>query len=500
MPVQAATPLERSAAETFLWHYGGPRPELAGRGVLIEQATDDGTLAAYGALRRRSFVEQQGLFAGDDRDGLDDDPATVVLVCRTPAGDVVGGVRLAPVAGVAGEDLPGALGWWAGSRLVVAKGAPLSAGFALVRAACARVEAEGALRFDAVVQADKQAFFARLGWQAVSPVDHRGRPHVRMRWPISALAAQAAAKRVIGDVLGGLRPGAEGFVGDDGAPVPGSDLVAASDAIVPAMVERDPWWAGWCSVLVNANDLAAMGAAPVGLLDTVAAPTASLARRVIAGLRDAADRFGVPVLGGHTQVGVPAALTVTMLGRTARPVPGGGGRPGDTVSVIADLGGGWRHGYRGRQWDSSTARTAAELRALGGTLGRPGVADRVRAAKDVSMAGLAGTLAMLAEASGCGAELSAADIPRPGGVGLADWLACFAGFALVTAGDPLDDASVGEAVAPATAAPFDRLVEGGGVALVWPDGERTTVVPDGPVVGLGPAGPAGAASRDGARA
>jgi AIR synthase related protein, C-terminal domain len=111
------------------------------------------------------------------------------------------------------------------------------------------------------------------------------------------------------------------------------------------------------------------------------------------------------------------------------------------------------------------------------------VRRRVRAAKDVSMAGLTGTLAMLAEASGCGAELDVPSIPRPADVGLADWLACFPGFALVTAGDPLAPGTV----APATAAACGRLVPGGGVTLVWPDGERTVAVPPGPVVGLGPA-------------
>ena len=91
-----------------------------------------------------------------------------------------------------------------------------------------------------------------------------------------------------------------GFVGDDGAPVPGSDVIAACDAILPAMVERDPEWAGWCGVLVNVNDLAAMGARPVGLLDAVGARDASFAARVLRGLRAAADAYGVPVLGGHT--------------------------------------------------------------------------------------------------------------------------------------------------------------------------------------------------------
>jgi putative N-acetyltransferase (TIGR04045 family) len=464
-----------------LWDLGGPWPGRraadGGPGFLVIEAdADDPARAAYAALRHRAFVDRQGLFAATDHDEVDEDPRTVVLVAQTATGEVVGGVRLAPV----GED-GDRLGWWAGSRLVAAPGAPPRTGAALVRAACARAEAEGALRFDALVQADKERFFARLGWRpagSAGRVDHRGAPHVRMRWPVASLAAPALAKRTIGAVLGNLRPGGPGFVGDDGAPVPGSDLVAATDAVLPSMVERDPWWAGWCSVLVNANDLAAMGAAPVGLLDALAAPTRSLAQRVMGGLVEAARRYGVPVLGGHTQVGVPAALSVTMLGRTAAPVPGGGGRPGDPVSVVADLAGRWRAGYGGRQWDSTTARPADELRRLGTTLQRA----RPGAAKDVSMAGLVGTLAMLAEASGCGAELDVATVPRPAEAGLADWLTCFPGFALVLAGA----APTAAEAAPATVARCGRLVAGGGVALRWPDGELTAVV-DGPVVGLGPA-------------
>ena len=49
----------------------------------------------------------------------------------------------------------------------------------------------------------------------------------------------------------------------------------------------------------------------------------------------------------------------------ARPVPGGGGAPGQALRVTADLGGGWRPRSTGTQWDSSTHRTGAELRWFG---------------------------------------------------------------------------------------------------------------------------------------
>jgi selenophosphate synthetase-related protein len=152
------------------------------------------------------------------------------------------------------------------------------------------------------------------------------------------------------------------------------------------------------------------------------------------------------------------------------------------VSVVADLAGAWRPEHAGRQWDSTTGRDAADLRRLTSTLSR----SRVHAAKDVSMAGLVGTLGMLAEASGCGAELDVAAVPRPDAARLADWLSCFPGFALVTAGGPGHHPAN---VAPATASTCGRLVAAPGVSLVWPDGERTVVL-TGPVVGLGPATPA----------
>ena len=356
----------------------------------IDQA-DAAALGMYRALRKETFVDQQGLFDGHDHDDRDDDPRTVVLVARDAAGTVLGGVRLGPVDN--GEDL----GWWSGGRLVVRRGARLGIGAALVRAACAHAETAGVLRFEATVQARNERMFTRLGWVSIRPVTVAGTGHVLMRWPIGRIAALAkATKSDLGSLLQGLT-GVPGFVGDDGVPVP----------------------------------------------------------------------------GGHTQFGVPASLAVTALGRAANPVPGGGGTPGQRVRLTADLGGGWRPGYTGRQWDSTSTRSTVELRAMLTAVGRA----RPDAAKDVSMAGLAGTLGMLAEASGCGAVLDVGTVPRPSGATVGDWFTCFPGFAMLTVGNRLD-------AGPAVSAECGELVSGQGVTLRWPDGEQTRVIEAG-VTGLG---------------
>ncbi len=457
---------------------GGVTGSVAPHRDFVVLPAGEADLAAYRRLRRDVFVTEQGLFARSDADDVDDDPRTLVLVARSAAGDLLGGVRLHPAPHPATRSRD--LGWWRGSRLAVsAAGRRVhGVGSALVRAACAAAEDAGALRFDACVQAQNEVIFRRLGWTVRDRVVLHGRDHVLLDWPVDRVQRLAdRTKAPLGGLLAELAQGpsgcgGSGFVGDDGAPVPGSDLVAACDAILPAMVERDPEWAGWCAVLVNLNDLAAMGARPVGLLDAVGARDASFARRVLRGLVDAARAWDVPVLGGHTQLGVPAALSVTALGRTQRPVPGGGGRPGHVLRLTADLAGAWRPGYTGAQWDSTSHRTAADLRHLIGVV----PALEPAAAKDVSMSGLAGTAGMLAEASGCRAVLDVADVPAPAAATAGDWFTCFPGFAVLTAeeaGHAPPSAALGTLPDGVASRRCGELVEGVGVGLRWPDGVVT---------------------------
>ncbi len=331
VPQHAALRATLGVAEEIL---GGLARRPAPRDITVGEApAADAThpdVVAHRALRRAVFVEEQGLFGGrgDDLDDTDADPRALVLLARDADGTPLGGVRLGPAR-------PGEpdLGWWTGSRLAVSVGgrrrAGVRVGAALIRAAVARAEASGVLRFEADVQAANGPLFTRLGWETVRSVTVPGAPdvpHLRMRRPMDRIQRLVdATKSPLGDLVAGMAPA--GFIGDDGAPVPGTDVVAACDAILPAMVERDPEWAGWCGVLVNVNDLAAMGARPVGLLDAVGARDASFAARVLHGLRAASQAYGVPVLGGHTTVDVPASLAVTALGTTPHPVPAGGGRP-----------------------------------------------------------------------------------------------------------------------------------------------------------------------------
>ena len=86
------------------------------------------------------------------------------------------------------------------------------------------------------------------------------------------------------------------------------------------------------------------------------------------------------------------------------------------------------------------------------------------------MAGLVGTLGMLAEACGCAAVLDVAAVPRPAGATVGDWFTCFPGFAMLTAAEP------GRArrcrAGPATSARVRRADRGRGRAIALA-GRRT---------------------------
>ena len=101
------------------------------------------------------------------------------------------------------------------------------------------------------------------------------------------------------------------------------------------------------------------------------------------------------------------------------------------------------------------------------------------------MAGLVGTLGMLAEASGCGAVLDVAAVPRPPAATVGDWFTCFPGSAFLTTDDA--DRPVAPA-GPAISATCGELVPGSGVRLRWPDGSTTPAL-TGPVTGLGASHP-----------
>src|SRR5262245_2155220 len=113
-----------------------------------------------------------------------------------------------------------------------------------------------------------------------------------------------AAKRDIAAVTArlGVSMSSVVSVGDDCAAIPDGDgfLLLAIEGFMNEFVAGDPWFAGWCGVMVNVSDVAAMGGRPLAIVDAVWAASEDDAAPVLAGLRAASQAFGVPIVGGHS--------------------------------------------------------------------------------------------------------------------------------------------------------------------------------------------------------
>ena len=94
-------------------------------------------------------------------------------------------------------------------------------------------------------------------------------------------------------------------------------MIACGEALLPAFVASDPYGAGVAAVLTNVNDLAAMGAVPLAIVDTVVG-SPELAREALRGMKDACGWYDVALAGGHLTLhdGAPA-LSAFGVGRAA---------------------------------------------------------------------------------------------------------------------------------------------------------------------------------------
>ncbi|MEM1128981.1 MAG: MSMEG_0567/Sll0786 family nitrogen starvation N-acetyltransferase [Pseudomonadota bacterium] len=149
--------------------------EFQSPGYYIRAASTPWEAAGAAELRRRVFVEEQGIFDDHDRDDIDMIATHLVAVSTYAheADQVVGTVRIH-------EERPGL--WW-GSRLAVDSEFRHVGrlGAELIRLAVRTANGRGCDTFLAHVQAQNVVLFRRLRWRVTGEHDIRGVAHARMQ-------------------------------------------------------------------------------------------------------------------------------------------------------------------------------------------------------------------------------------------------------------------------------------------------------------------------------
>lgn len=227
-------------------------------------------------------------------------------------------------------------------------------------------------------------------------------------------------KHTIGEMVRALKIDAPHVVasfGEDAAVIEhnGEALLLAADGIWSKLMEADPYWAGYCSVLVNIHDIAAMGGHPIAMVDIFSIAKTTVQEQVVKGMHDASAQFGVPIVGGHLHPDAPySVIDVSILGSAKMDavIYSHTAQEGDSVVAAIDISG-RVHPSCALNWDSVTMKSAAEVRAQISIMQQIGTRRLVTAGKDISNPGIIGTLGMLLEVSGKGAEIDLNLIPKP---------------------------------------------------------------------------------------
>lgn len=113
-------------------------------------------------------------------------------------------------------------------------------------------------------------------------------------------------KRLISEVINYFPNVSGGDVlasyGEDAAVLAFGDsvLLLAADGIMESLMKANPFFAGYYSVLVNINDISAMGGKPLAMVDVLSMKDEKVCGQVMKGMERAVRKFGVPVVGGHT--------------------------------------------------------------------------------------------------------------------------------------------------------------------------------------------------------
>lgn len=222
--------------------------------------------------------------------------------------------------------------------------------------------------------------------------------------------------------------------GDDCALIPDGNgyKLLAMEGFINRFVADDPWFAGWCGVMVNLSDIAAMGGRPLAVVNAVWDDALPHAQQILQGMAAASRAYQVPIVGGHTNLrSDQPQLAVAILGETQFPLSSFDVQSGQTLMVAINLQGRWHP--PGYNWDAATEAAPAALRQAWSLLPEMAEAGLIQAAKDISQAGLAGTLVMMLESCGLGAELALELIPIPADVGLEQWLCAFPSYGFLLA-------------------------------------------------------------------
>ncbi len=180
--------------------------------------------------------------------------------------------------------------------------------------------------------------------------------------------------------------------------------------------------------MANVSDITAMGGRATAVVNAYWHHDNAAAQQILSGIRAACEAYGLLLAGGHTSLvtGNPTALAVAITGTAQTLLSTLHVAPGQVIAMAVDLEGHWH--ADSAYWKAFEGVPAERLRSKLDVLPRLADAQLLHAAKDISNAGVLGSLLMLLETTGCGATIDLSALPSPVEADLARWLQVFPSY------------------------------------------------------------------------
>ena len=223
--------------------------------------------------------------------------------------------------------------------------------------------------------------------------------------------------------------------GEDAAAIEYGDnyLLFAADGIMESLLKSDPFNAGYYAVLVNINDIAAMGGKPIAMVDVISVKDGKICSQILKGMEFAVKKFNVPIVGGHTHPDCQYhAIDISIIGTVPKTdlIRSSTAQDGDDVVFVVDLDGEFPTTVP-FAWDTTSKKEDKIVQAQMDMMCTIGKEHLAHAAKDMSNPGSLGTLGMLLESSGKGAVIDITKIPCPENVDFIKWVLAYPGCGFV---------------------------------------------------------------------
>ena len=219
--------------------------------------------------------------------------------------------------------------------------------------------------------------------------------------------------------------------GEDAAAIDVGDqyVLFAADGIMESLVNTNPYYAGYFAVLVNVNDIAAMGGRPLGMVDVMSIVHGEVCREIIRGMKDGIRKFNVPIVGGHVHPDCHYnAIDISIVGRVAKDalLRSSTAEPGDDIVFVIDTDGFYPDDLP-YAFVTTIDKSDEIVRDQMEAVAVVGERHLAHSCKDMSNPGSIGTLGMMLESSSVGALVDITAIPRPEGVDEVKWYLTYQG-------------------------------------------------------------------------